>query len=166
MRNDYILNDQINLSSIDFLKCDLEEQKEKLWQQLNQLLQNNFELKRLAGKSLQLSISLKNVSEGIKLRIDETYQLVKYFEIIRAEASSNYTLFYTTLSDKTLLTSKTLKHYTSDLLQNNFVKPHRAHLVNSLFIKEYCSTFNQLHLVDGSIVKVARRRKKKLIDSI
>lgn len=166
MKNHYILSNQINLNSIDFLKCNPEEQKEKLWQQLNKLLQNNFEPKRLAGKSLQFSISLKNVSKGIKLRIDETYQLVKYFEIIRAEASSNYTLFYTTLSDKALLTSKTLKHYTTDLLQNNFVKPHRAHLVNSLFIKEYCANLNQLHLVDGSTIKVARRRKKKLIDSI
>jgi len=157
-------NDQINLhlNLPDIFSGDIVEQKEKLWQQFHYLLQYGSKHQLIKGKTLQLSITLNSEHKGLKLKIDKMYQLVKYEKIIRVEANVNYTLFYTMLKDQPVLTCKTLKYYTDNLLKHGFIKAHRAHIVNPLFIKNYCARSNKLYINDGSVVNVARRRKNIL----
>jgi len=77
-------------------------------------------------------------------------------EIIRCEAVGNYTKFFLS-NKKSFLSSRTLKDY-DDLLSNKeFLRVHRAHLVNKKYINSF-STDRELKLTDGSFVEVSRRK--------
>ncbi len=56
--------------------------------------------------------------------------------IIRIQAISNYSkLFFTT--GRTLVVAKVLKRFEEELAVNDFIRPHRTHLVNKQFILRY-----------------------------
>lgn len=59
---------------------------------------------------------------------------VKLEEIIRCEASDNYTLFFLQ-NGENILVSKTLKEYDDLLRPHNFHRVHQSHLVNMQFVK-------------------------------
>ena len=59
---------------------------------------------------------------------------VKLEEIIRCEASDNYTLFFLQ-NGENILVSKTLKEYDDLLRLHNFQRVHQSHLVNMQFVK-------------------------------
>lgn len=59
---------------------------------------------------------------------------VKLEEIIRCEASDNYTLFFLQ-NGENILVSKTLKEYDDLLRPHAFQRVHQSHLVNMRFVK-------------------------------
>src|SRR4051812_45692944 len=74
-------------------------------------------------------------------------------DVIRLEASSNYTWVYT-VNRKPLLVAKVLASYTNDLQQNGFVRVHRSHLVNKKFIN-CINNSGVITLVDNSKIEVS-----------
>ena len=77
-------------------------------------------------------------------------------EIIKLEASGNYTLFFLT-EGRQILTSKSLSVY-EELLSFPFVRVHKSCLINIHYVTER-TTPTSLSLSDGSEIHVARRRK-------
>lgn len=77
-------------------------------------------------------------------------------DIIRLEAVRNYTRFV--LKDgRKLLTSKTISFYEA-LLFENFVRVHKSHLLNRLYITEKSKT--HILMSDGTEVEVSRRKRR------
>ena len=81
-------------------------------------------------------------------------------EILRCEASGNYTHFYFRDGSK-LLSSQTLKSYEQLLTSCGFVRIHKSHLVNPDCIRVLMGR-NKLEMTDGAVVPVARRRRSEL----
>ncbi|WP_409034078.1 LytR/AlgR family response regulator transcription factor [Runella sp.] len=81
---------------------------------------------------------------------------VETAEIIRLEASGNYTLFYL-LDGRQVLTCKSL-HFYDELLPFPFVRVHKSCLININYVTER-KTPTLLSLTDGSEIHIARRRK-------
>lgn len=81
-------------------------------------------------------------------------------EIIRLEGEGNYTRFYLS-GGKKHISSKTMKEYEDILLQYNFLRVHKSHLVNKSFIADY---LNQGFVVlkDKVQVPVSRQRKREV----
>lgn len=84
----------------------------------------------------------------------------KYFfnpeEIVRLEASSNYTNIY--FSNKTkMITAKVLKEFEQMLEPFGFVRTHRTHLVNRQHI--LCVTPGNIIMKDASVAGISRRMK-------
>ena len=77
-------------------------------------------------------------------------------EIIKLEASGNYTLFYLT-DGRQIMTSKSLFVYEA-LLSFPFVRVHKSCLINIDYVTKR-TTPTSLTLLDGSKIHVARRRK-------
>lgn len=77
-------------------------------------------------------------------------------EIIRCEADGNYTKFFL-LNKKPVMTSRTLKEYDEILGEHDFIRVHRAHLVNKKHIASFSSD-HELKMKDNSVVEVSRRR--------
>lgn len=77
-------------------------------------------------------------------------------DIIRLEADGNYTRFYLK-EKKPILTSKILKEYDELLSEQDFIRVHRAHLVNKKYVKEL-SGEHELIMTDNSIVEIIRRK--------
>lgn len=78
-------------------------------------------------------------------------------EIIRLEASSNYTRIYFTNNTK-LISAKVLKDFVQLLEPFGFVRTHRTHLVNRRHI--LCITPDgNIIMKDSSVAEVSRRMK-------
>ncbi len=79
-------------------------------------------------------------------------------DIIRCEASSNYTWFYLT-NNRKFLSSQTMGNFENSLIENDFIRIHRKNIINKLFISkiEKCGT---VKLLDGTFFKTSRRRRK------
>ncbi len=79
--------------------------------------------------------------------------------IIRCEASSNYTkLFFT--NQQPLLIAKTLSACATAISDNNFVRIHQSHLVNRNFIAHIARNGNVV-LKDGTVCNISRRKKRE-----
>ncbi len=76
----------------------------------------------------------KTESLRIALPTMKETHYVKLEEIIRCEASDNYTLFFLQ-NGENILVSKTLKEYDDLLRTHNFQRVHQSHLVNMQFVK-------------------------------
>jgi two-component system LytT family response regulator len=77
-------------------------------------------------------------------------------EILRLEASSNYTYIYFTNKTK-LLAAKVLKDFEELLEPFGFVRTHRTHLVNKQHI--LCVTEGNIIMKDASVAEISRRMK-------
>jgi two-component system LytT family response regulator len=78
-------------------------------------------------------------------------------EIVRLEASSNYTKIY--FSNKTkIVMAKVLKEFVQMLEPFGFVRTHRAHLVNRQYIL-YITPDGNIVMKDASVAEISRRMK-------
>lgn len=83
--------------------------------------------------------------------------------IIRCEATGNYTVFHLLQGDRQIV-SRTLKEYEMLLEESNFFRVHHTHLVNLNHVKKYIRGEGGIVVMqDGSEVPVARRRKDELL---
>lgn len=85
-------------------------------------------------------------------------------EIIRCEAMGSYTRFYSS-NKRTYLTSKSIGEYEDILAPHGFLRSHKSHLVNRLWVA-YLDHDGFLILKDESRVEVSRRRKEEVLRGI
>jgi two-component system, LytTR family, response regulator len=82
-------------------------------------------------------------------------------QILYLEGDINYTSFHFQFRKRTLI-AHSLKYFEADLLPRGFLRIHRSYIVNSRFVKSANLLENTLTLVDGTVLRVARRRVKEV----
>jgi len=87
-------------------------------------------------------------------------------DIIHCQADNSYTIFH--LKDKkSIIVSKTLKHFEELLKERHFFRTHQSHLINLKLAHKYIKGTNAYVLMDdGSKVSVAKRRKEEFKNRI
>lgn len=85
-------------------------------------------------------------------------------EIIRLEASSNYTFIYF-INNKKMLTCRLLKDYEILLQGLGFVRTHRSHLVNKRHVRHVDERGNIL-MQDSSRAEISRRKKNVVMRAL
>lgn len=110
-------------------------------------------------QNLQRFTQENTINSGIELRIENSTEFISLDKIMRVQASSSYCTFYLTDYAKPILISKPLKYYEQQFGKNQFIKPHRSHLINKDCIQSF-KNMNGLHLIleDGTSIKVSRRQ--------
>ena len=88
-------------------------------------------------------------------------QRVNLDQILYLEGNINYTSFHFQARKRTLI-AHSLKHFEAELLPFGFLRIHRSHIVNSRFVQRVNLLENTLTLVDGTVLRVARRRVKEV----
>ncbi|MCY7293031.1 MAG: LytTR family transcriptional regulator [Ferruginibacter sp.] len=84
---------------------------------------------------------------------------INFDKILRIEAISNYSKLYFT-DGKTLVVSKVLQWFEGQLLGGQFIRVHRSHLINSVYISEYNKKGKQVIILkDNSFFTVSRRKQ-------
>lgn len=80
-------------------------------------------------------------------------------DIVRLEGVRNYTIIYLK-NGSTVISSRTLKIYENVLLEANFLRVHRAHLINLQCMSKYdeCSWLATMQNED--IITISRRKRK------
>jgi two-component system LytT family response regulator len=85
-------------------------------------------------------------------------------DVIRLEASSNYTLIHT-VNSRPLVVAKVLAAYEELLEGLGFIRVHRSHLINTRFVKAINASGTAV-LKDDRQIKVSRRRRKEVIEKL
>jgi two-component system LytT family response regulator len=93
----------------------------------------------------------------------EGLQFVNAREIIRCEATGNYTNMYL-IGNRHYLITRSLKEYEGLLSPHNFVRVHNAHLINLNHIEKYMKGEGGYAIMaDGSIVDISKRKKRDFL---
>lgn len=112
---------------------------------------------------------VRNTQRGIDkiaLPTGSGYRFVLIKDIVRLEASSNYTIFYLT-DQSQVVVSKTLKEYETMLEQQPFIRIHNSHLINLSLIREYHKgQGGTIVMSDGSEIEVSARRKNFFLEKM
>lgn len=96
-----------------------------------------------------------------------TYEGTYFFnpqEIIRLEASSNYTYIYFT-NRKPILIARVLADYEVLLSSFGFVRTHRSHLVNKQYVM-FIDSSGKILMKDESRAEISRRKKKVVMKEL
>ena len=111
-------------------------------------------------------ILLKDREQKIILPSMEGFVVAALNEIVRCEASNNYTIFYFQ-DGKTVTVSKPLNNYEKILKYYNFVIVHNKHPVNLKYIKRYVKgKGGYLIMNDDNHVYVSAGKKKDFLNQI
>ncbi len=155
--NEYAIQ-AIRFSALDYLlkPIDEEELKAAIQRHLEkQLGSNDFE-----GLYQNLLNNLKaKQKDDFNLAIPtiEGTFFVKVDELIRCEGERNYTCFYLT-NNRKHLSARTIKEYEEILVNHNFMRVHKSHLINRNFIVNYLNE-GTIVLNDNEKIPVSRQRK-------
>lgn len=80
-------------------------------------------------------------------------------QIIFLQADTNYTQIFLSCG-RTLLSGFNLKKYEDFFEQEDFLRANRSHLINRNHIQYYDSLGANLHLKNGTVIGVSRRRRE------
>ncbi|MES2377074.1 MAG: LytTR family DNA-binding domain-containing protein [Bacteroidota bacterium] len=123
---------------------------------------------RAKGKDHKLENLIEYMMRGqkdvpkIALPTLKEIRYIKVDEIIRCEASDNYTTFYTTTGEQ-ILVCKTLKEFAELLLLHEFIRTHQSHLVNLQFVKSLLKEDGGMLLMnDGVKIPISRQNKDEV----
>jgi two-component system LytT family response regulator len=94
----------------------------------------------------------------IQLRTSNGILIISALEIIRCQASSNYTWFYFA-NKNPLLIAKTIGTYVHVLEENDFIRIHQSHVINKAYINRMDEK-GEIWLHDGTKYVVSKRRKQ------
>ena len=109
--------------------------------------------------------AITNKDQKIVFPQMDGFEVVKISDIIRAEASDNYTVFYLVNGKKHLL-SKTLKYYEELLVELGFFRSHKSHLINTRHVVKYIKgKTGQAIMSDNSVALVSSVVKKEFVKS-
>ncbi|WP_143307818.1 LytR/AlgR family response regulator transcription factor [Chitinophaga vietnamensis] len=109
----------------------------------------------------------KKENPRIALPLQQETRYVPVHEIVRCEATSNYTHVFLSNKEKVLV-SRTLKEFAELLAPYDFIRTHQSHLVNRLAVKSWLrEDGGTLLLEDLTKIPVSRPHRenvKKLLD--
>jgi two-component system LytT family response regulator len=121
---------------------------------------------------VQLKTLLSNMNDkesGIKkivLKTQERIHVINTSEIIRCESDGSYTTFFL-VSEKKIIVSKSLSEYEELLIDYNFLRVHKSHLVNIEYIESFeKSSGGYLVMKDKTQVPVSIRKKELTIRAL
>ncbi|PLK45034.1 MULTISPECIES: LytTR family DNA-binding domain-containing protein [unclassified Emticicia] len=87
-------------------------------------------------------------------------------KIVRLEGDCNYTYIYT--QNREYLAARTLKDFEKMFGEELFLRIHKSHLVNMMFVKgvEVAKNAGEIKIEGGRHIGVSRRRLKEVINKL
>jgi two-component system, LytTR family, response regulator len=149
-------------SALDYLlkPLDSEELEKALRKAFQSIEKESYQLKINAFLNNMEDVSTKY--KKIVLKNSDSIFAVNISEIIRLEASNNYTTFYTE-TNPPIIVSKTLKDYEDLLSQYGFYRIHQSHLINLNFFSRYDKKDGGMVIMkDKTILPISLKKKDQL----
>ena len=151
----------IKFSAVDYLIKPIDE--EELAVAVNKAADMIRFEENLQQQALGKGIQNLNTSQRLVIKTNDQVYVVNVDEIVRVEASSNYSVFYMDDGRK-IMVSKALKEYEELLFENSFHRIHKSHMFNI----NKMSHFDRIDggfvvMSDGSRIPVASRKREMLL---
>ena len=122
--------------------------------------------KMKAELSLKMNTLLSNIEgdddQKIVLKTTDHVYLVKVKDIICLESDQNYTTVKIT-GGKEILVSRTIKSFSDLLDDDNFIRIHRSHLINTAYIEGYDRAEGGTVIMENGYKVPVSSRKKDLL---
>ena len=155
----------IKMSALDFILKPFERDEIHGAVDKASALINNEE-EQIKLQALSENLENKKILKRIVLPTSENLHLVAISDIIRAEADSNYTMFFIAGGQK-IMVSRTIKEFDTLLSGSGMLRVHQSHLVNISFVDKYIRRDGgSLQLKDGTSIPVSQNLRKKVISAI
>lgn len=142
--------------------------------EINELIITVSRIKQLRDHKQQAS-QLKGFFEAFKrpaelpkiaLPVTEGFIYVQTMDIVRCEASSNYTHIYLA-EGKKIIVSKTLAVYEEMLQEHGFARVHHKHLINLKYVEKYVRGRGGVVIMsDKKEIEVSSRKKEEFLKLI
>jgi two-component system LytT family response regulator len=117
----------------------------------------------------KLTVLNSNLNEKIKkliLPTSDGLSIIKLNELIRCEASRNYTICYL-LNKKEQIVSKPLGIFEDILSDFHFVRVHNTHLINLKYVSKYIKGKGGIIIMkDQSEIHVSKTRKNEFLEKL
>jgi two-component system LytT family response regulator len=127
-----------------------------------------IEANNITNKLSQIEKTFKQLSlNKIALEVPKGILFVSHEDIILFEADGVYTKVYLK-NGKVELISKTLKHFSDQLLEKSiFYKPHRSYLINLKYMSQFVKK-DGYHIVleNNKTIPVARDKKEEFLNLV
>jgi two-component system LytT family response regulator len=157
--------DAIKVSALDYILKPFDQDELRIAVEKAREIINHDE-QNIKLQALSENLRSKRTLKRIILPTADNLYLVSVEDIIRAEADSNYTVFWLTEGRK-IMVSRTIKEYDEMLSGSGMIRVHQSHLVNVPFIDRFVKRDGgYLKLKDGTTVPVSPNLKKKVLQSI
>jgi two-component system LytT family response regulator len=102
--------------------------------------------------------------QKIVLPFMEGFEVIQVKDIVRCQANDNFTDFYMANGSKILI-CRTLKFYEDILIDFDFLRVHKSHLINLQQVKKYIrGKGGQVVMADNSVVDVSPLKKQELLN--
>lgn len=148
-------------SAVDYLLKPLDP--DELTDAIDRVKENLETEQNRLGSLLENLNEIKKESKKIVLKTAESIFLVSIQDIVRCEATGNYTKFYL-VNQKPVLVSRTLKEYDELLKDYKFFRVHQSHLVNlEHIVRIDKADGGTLILSDNQNCPISTRKKDALI---
>lgn len=105
--------------------------------------------------------------EKIALATNDGFIFINYQDILRCEAESNYTTV-TLIDGNTHLITNTLGHFEKLLMEKDFFRIHKSHLVNLHVVRKFIKSKKGglVETVDGMQIEVSSRKREELLERL
>jgi two-component system LytT family response regulator len=159
----YAIN-ALKMSVVDYLLKPLNKEDLKAaFNRCRERLNSKKELERYRALVHNMKTE-KSQNHKLGLTQQDAVIFVEVKDIIRCEASSNYTIVVVNGAKKVMVT-KTLRQFEEILEPYGFIRVHRSHLVNpEHVIKLNKSDGVQIEMSDGVLVDVASNQKNFFLE--
>lgn len=126
--------------------------------------QNKLLAEQLVRQKVNISQEEQEANyESFSLATNRGILVFQQADIVRLEASGNYTIF-SIHNHKQTLASYTLSDFEPKLNPSKFIRVHKSHVVNLQYVVKYTKgDGGTLTLQDGSEIPVSRSRKEELL---
>ena len=156
----------IKFSALDYLlkPVNIDELKLAVAKAINKISakQKNHNIENL----LEYIKKGRNESPKIALPTFEEIMYVRIEEIIRCEASNNYTTVYMQAGERVLV-CRTLKEFSELLQPHGFVRTHQSHLANTQFIKSFLKEDGgTLLMKDQTKIPISRQKRDDVKEAL
>lgn len=155
----------IKMSALDFiLKPFSEEDIGNAVRKAREAINRDHEHSKL--QVLKENMEGRKILKRVVLPTADNIHLVSVSDIIRAEASSNYTVFLKSDGQK-IMVSRTIKEFDTLLSGSGMLRVHQSHLVNIAYIDKFVKRDGgYLVLKDGTKIPVSQNLKKQVLSAI
>ncbi len=149
-------------SAVDYLQkpIEIEALQASVKKAFNE---NNFKPQQL--NTLKDHLLAEKVNK-IALTTIDGYTFVKFDDIIHCVAQGNYTYVYLQ-NGKSVLITKTLKHYEDLLVPKGFMRIHKSHLINLSAVRKFLKgKKSMVEMIDGEQIEVSLRKREQLLEQL
>jgi two-component system LytT family response regulator len=152
----------IRFSALDYLLKPIDPDELKAAVQRYMDTETGKQAQRDLYQNLIQNLSQPNPAEyKIAIKSTEGAHFFLVHDIIRLEADSSYTHIFLT-NGKKFTASKTLKYMEEMLEGHGFLRTHKSHLINTVYLRQVNADHSMATMSDGSTVEVARRKKEEI----